>query len=79
MNTRERQKHLTQRLPRLVSQRAAHAARPEPVSDWGTEMQNLLFAPVLPEQFHNAPDVTYKRRGEVALMYAVLDDAISCF
>lgn len=79
MTTQERREQLTQPHPRLVGQHAAHAMRPEPVSDRGTELQNLLFAPVLPEQFHNAPDVTYKRRGEVALMYAVLDDAITCF
>jgi hypothetical protein len=42
-------------------------------------LQIHLFAPIFPEQFHHSPDVTYKRRGEVALMYAVLDDAITCF
>jgi hypothetical protein len=79
MNTRETREHLTQRPPRLVGRRAAHAARTEPISDWGTEVQNLFFVSALPEQFHNAPNVTYKRRGEVALMYAVLDDVIACF
>jgi len=34
---------------------------------------------VLPEQFYNLPDNTYKVRSGVALMYAVLDDAVRCF
>lgn len=79
MNIREKREHIIQRHPRLVGQRAAHAARPNPVADQGTELQNTLFVSVLPEQFHHSPDVSYKQRGEVALMYAVLDDAITCF
>ena len=41
--------------------------------------QTLPPAAVLPEQFYNLPDNTDKVRSEVALMYAVLDDAVRCF
>jgi hypothetical protein len=36
-------------------------------------------AAVLPEQFYRLPDSTQQMSGEAALMYAVLEDAISCF
>src|SRR5512139_845220 len=79
MQTRETWERLTQRHSRLVGQHASYGARLEPVSDKGAELQHLLFAPVLPEQFHRSPHAAYKRCGEVALMYAVLDDAVFCF
>jgi hypothetical protein len=39
----------------------------------------LVPAAVLPEQFHDARLKADPARGEVALMRAVLDDAIACF
>jgi hypothetical protein len=33
---------------------------------------------LLPVQFFHHADDTYKMRGEIALLYAVLDDAITC-
>ncbi len=54
-------------------------ARPKPPSDSEVAREMLSAAMVLPEQFYNLPDNTYKVRSEVALMYAVLDDAVRCF
>lgn len=48
-------------------------------SDWKVEDRLLFSDAVLPAQFYSLPDSTYKTRGESALMYAVLDDAINCF
>jgi hypothetical protein len=36
-------------------------------------------AAVLPEQFHTDSDGTYKMRGVVALMCAVLEEAVHCW
>ena len=47
--------------------------------DLGAASQTLPPAAVLPEQFHNRPTATDRVHGEVALMRAVLEDAISCF
>ena len=41
--------------------------------------QVLPPAAVLPEQFHGSAKTTDSTRGEVALMRAVLEDAINCF
>ncbi|MBM4254668.1 MAG: hypothetical protein FJ147_02090 [Deltaproteobacteria bacterium] len=41
--------------------------------------QLLPPAAVLPEQFYGSVNRTDSSRGEVALMRAVLEDAISCF
>ncbi len=46
-----------------------------PLSTVGLE---FLPAVLLPEQFHSSPPL-YQKSGEVALMRAVLDDAIECF
>jgi len=43
------------------------------------ENPQLFNAAVLPEQFYNAPERTYRKSGAAALMRAVLDDAIHCF
>jgi hypothetical protein len=48
-------------------------------SDWKVEDRLLPSDAVLPAQFYSLPDSAYKTRGESALMYAVLDDAINCF
>ncbi len=48
-------------------------------SDWKVEDRLLPSDAVLPAQFYNLPGSVYKTRGESALMYAVLDDAINCF
>ena len=54
-------------------------ARPKPPSDSEATSERLSAVLVLPEQFSSLPHNTYKTRGEVALMYAVLDDAVRCF
>jgi hypothetical protein len=41
--------------------------------------QFLPPAAVLPEQFYGSPSGAYSGRGEVALMRAVLEDAVNCF
>lgn len=43
------------------------------------EREALTPAAVLPEQFHSSPRQYPYVRGEVALMQAVLEDAIECF
>ncbi len=43
------------------------------------EREALIPAAVLPEQFHSSPRQYSYVRGEVALMQAVLEDAIECF
>lgn len=47
--------------------------------DLGAATQMLPPAAVLPEQFYSAPVNVHAARGEVALMRAVLEDAIECF
>jgi hypothetical protein len=47
--------------------------------DLGAAMRTLPLAAVLPEQFHGSPISANAVRGEVALMRAVLEDAIECF
>jgi len=47
--------------------------------DLGAATRALPLAAVLPEQFHGSPVNTNVARGEVALMRAVLEDAIACF
>jgi hypothetical protein len=49
---------------------------------WGHGTLSELFSPaaVLPEQFSDSSDNVYKKVwGEVALMRAVLEDALNCF
>lgn len=47
--------------------------------DLGAATRTLPPAAVLPEQFHGSPVGAHAARGEVALMRAVLEDAIECF
>jgi hypothetical protein len=47
--------------------------------DLGAATRALPPAAVLPEQFHGTPVNANASRGEVALMRAVLEDAIECF
>lgn len=47
--------------------------------DLGAASQMLATAVVLPEQFYSPPRTGADQRGEVALMQAVLEDAIGCF
>jgi hypothetical protein len=48
-------------------------------SPWGPGSVEVLPAALLPEQFHDAPQALYQKRGEAALMRAVLEDALACF
>jgi hypothetical protein len=61
------------RQPSLPPARLKLSASLDTVSD------RLEDATVLPEQFFNPADSAYKVRGEVALLYAVLEDAVTCF
>ncbi|MGE0683865.1 MAG: hypothetical protein AB7P69_23555 [Candidatus Binatia bacterium] len=47
--------------------------------DLGAATRTLPPAAVLPEQFYGSPVGAHASRGEVALMRAVLEDAIECF
>jgi hypothetical protein len=47
--------------------------------DLGAASQALPPATILPEQFYSSPSAPDTGRGEVALMRAVLEDAIGCF
>jgi hypothetical protein len=47
--------------------------------DLGAATRALPLAAVLPEQFHGAPTGVDTSRGEIALMRAILEDAIHCF
>src|SRR5262245_51160738 len=47
--------------------------------DLGAATRSLPPAAVLPEQFHSPAASAVSGRGEVALMRAVLEDAIDCF
>jgi hypothetical protein len=63
---------------------SAHRAFPdaqqlEAVKDCETVSTCLGAAAVLPEQFTSPAASPQKMRGEVALMVAVLEDAIACF
>ena len=53
-------------------------ALPECGDALGAASTWLLAAAVLPEQFFSARDRPYTDRGEVALMRAVLEDALTC-
>src|SRR5437773_8668237 len=57
--------------------RRSDAARPQ--SPYATAMEDLGLTPiaVLPSQFFSPPRYHYK--GEMALMYAVLEDVVRCF
>ena len=48
-------------------------------SDLGKMPLRFVAAVVRPEQFYDSPLDAHKKRGEVALMCAVLDDALNCF
>ncbi|HJY80653.1 MAG TPA: hypothetical protein VKK81_06160 [Candidatus Binatia bacterium] len=54
------------------------AALPECGDALGAASTRLLAAAVLPVQFFSISDRSYKDRGEVALMRAVLEDALNC-
>ena len=47
--------------------------------DWGAASQVLLSSAILPAQFYNSPAGLDSTRGEIALMRAVLEDAVGCF
>jgi len=67
--------------PRVVSRPTAPQgpALPECFVDMETISKMLSPAIILPEQFHRPPCKAPQARGELALMRAVLEDAISCF
>ena len=52
---------------------------PQRSAPWGADSGEVLPAALLPEQFHNAPQALYHKRGEAVLMRAVLEDALACF
>src|SRR5436309_15216081 len=54
-------------------------ARPKPPSDSEAASGMLAVSMVLPEQFYNLSDNTYKVRSVVAVVYWVLDVAVRCF
>src|SRR5713101_4237325 len=47
--------------------------------DWEGIGVTWLEPAALPEQFHSSPAVTQRDCGEIALMRAVLEDAVNCF
>jgi len=53
-------------------------ALPECGDALGAASTQLLAAAVLPVQFFSTSDRSYTERGEVALMRAVLEDALHC-
>jgi hypothetical protein len=53
-------------------------ALPEYGDALGAASTQLLATAVAPEQFFSAQDRSYTERGEVALMRAVLEDALQC-
>lgn len=53
--------------------------RPKAVPDVDAVDDWLSDVTVLPEQFYRPPDNAHKACGEIALMQAVLAEAISCF
>ena len=66
--------------------RMVHRPRPlrppaRPMGLYGLRAASEMFsaAVVLPEQFHADSDGTYKMRGVVALMCAVLEEAVHCW
>lgn len=65
--------------PTRQSEPPPYPALLPPYPDWKVEDWLLPSDAVLPAQFYNPPGSVYKTRGEIALMYAVLDDAINCF
>jgi hypothetical protein len=70
---RERQRNSTSLQTNLVSARKASA--PGDMHAFPTWLTDDL---VMPTQFFPPADCGHKMRGEVALLYAVLDDAVSC-
>jgi hypothetical protein len=56
-----------------------HPASPAFFSDRGVANQLLSSIAILPEQFYTAPAGLDAARGEIALMRAVLEDAVGCF
>src|SRR5919106_237106 len=59
--------------------RVSHLTLPLFLYDLGAASQLLLSAAVLLEQFHSSSARINTAGGEVALMRAVLEDAITCF
>ena len=58
---------------------ARRPALPLLLYDLGAASQTLPPAAILPEQFYTPPTGADTARGEVALMRAVLEDAVGCF
>lgn len=56
-----------------------HSGLPLLLYDLGAASHHLPLAAVLPEQFHTPPPGRDTTSGEVALMRAVLEDALGCF
>jgi hypothetical protein len=61
------------------SQTAHRPSLPLFLYDLTAASQLLPPAAVLPEQFYGSPTKAHTERGEVALMRAVLEDAVNCF
>ena len=64
-----------------TSQRKLVPPPTQPVGLCGVSAASEMFSAtvVLPEQFHADSDGTYKMRGVVALMCAVLEEAVHCW
>lgn len=64
-----------------TSQRKFGPPLAQPVHLYGVSAASEMFAAVvlLPEQFHVDSDSAYKMRGVVALMCAVLEEAVHCW
>jgi hypothetical protein len=63
-----------------AAQRTPRGPAPPPLrSDLRRIRLAFVPATVRPEQFYGSLLSTHKKRGEVALMCAVLDDALTCF
>src|SRR5713101_4586515 len=69
-----------------MPRQSAHYAKPSRrpalpllLYDLGAASHLLPPAPILPEQFYSSPTGTNTAHGEIALMRAVLEDAVNCF
>jgi len=62
-----------------VRQLLQQSTRPELPDVAGVESPELLPDAVLPEQFDGSPHGTARTQSEIALMRAVLDDALNCY
>ena len=65
--------------PATKQQQMLTASYTLPATLTGADMPNLISDAVLPEQFYGPPRGAARNCGQVALMRAVLTDAIECY